>query len=86
MFGNNALKPRTSINSMLPRPTGSGVFGPPKVQMPKEGGDQMPRMSDSMPKSSLGPKLSPLPANPTMPTNPTSLLHSQSGFGGIRKR
>jgi hypothetical protein len=85
MFGNNALKPRTSIASMLPKPTSSGVIGPPKVKMPKVGGDSMPHMSSQMPKSSLSPKLSTLPQFPTMPTQPTSLFHSKGGFGGVRK-
>jgi hypothetical protein len=85
MFGNNALHPRTSINSMLPRPTKQGVIGPPKVQMPKTSGDGQSRMSEFMPKASLGVKLSPLPQFPVQHTEPTSLFHSKGGFNGVRK-
>lgn len=83
MYGNTALKPRTSISSLLPRPTKQGVIGPPKVKMPKLGGEGQSRMSEFMPKASLGVGLKGLPQFPTQPTEPTSLFHSKSPKSGL---
>ena len=73
MFG--AMK-----NSNMPRPAKGGVIGPPKLQMPDSGGGEMPRMNSDMQKSSLGPKLKPLPRNPfhSMRGTSNSLIQSQT--------
>lgn len=77
MFG--ALK-----NSNMPRPTGAGNIGPPKLHMPDSGGMGQARMNGpDMLKSSLGPKLKPLPKNPfhSMKGTASSLIQSQSKHG-----
>lgn len=71
-------------NMNMPRPTKAGNIGPPRLQMPQSGGDTQERMNKmNMAKSSLGPKLKPLPKNPfhSMKGTASSLIQSQSKHG-----
>lgn len=67
----------------MPRPTKSGVIGPPKVKMQNAGGDAKTRMSNSMPRTGLGRPKSPLPKFPfnSMAGTQPSLLQSRSPMG-----
>lgn len=90
MFGKE-----TQMKSAMPQPTKQGLIGPPKLKMPAEGGDRMPRAANvgGRQSSALGNPLSPLPKAPLGPFKggTPSLFHSSStkargnaGLGGIR--
>jgi len=72
-------------NFNMPRPTGAGNIGPPRVHMPDSGGQSMPRIGtpNGMARSSLGPKLKPFPQTPmhSMSGTANSLIQSQSKHG-----
>jgi hypothetical protein len=76
-------------NALVPKPRG-GVIGPPRMKMPEIGGDPQLRSGHGMMRSSLSPKLKPLPTFPTQPSSADgSLLQSlspSSGLSGIRRR
>lgn len=83
-FGlNNEEGISTRDGALMPRPTKSGVIGPPKIKMQNKGGQHPTRMSAHMPKSSLGRNLKPLPQNPFQSMHGTqpSLLQSRSPIG-----
>lgn len=67
-------------NSLMPRPSRTGsVIGPPKIKMPQRAGQSMPKMSQSMPKASLGRKTGSLPHHPSLNVGGTaSLLQTKS--------
>jgi hypothetical protein len=75
-------------NALVPKPRG-GVIGPPKMKMPEEAGDPQLRAGVGMMRSSLSPRLKPLPSAPTQPGKAdNSLLESTSGpsaLHGIRR-
>jgi hypothetical protein len=75
-------------NAFVPKPAG-GVIGPPKMKMPEIGGDSQLRAGIGMMRSSLSPKLKPLPSAPTQPVKAdNSLLETTSGpsaLHGIRR-
>jgi len=91
MFEQMAQPGAPMKNSMTPKPRGP-VIGPPKVKMPSTNtvGQPQVRASSDMFRSSLGPKLKPLPTNPMQPTQGhTSLLQSsggKNGFDGLRPK
>lgn len=90
MFGK-----QTNLKSAMPQPTSEGLIGPPKLKMPSEAGQRMPRAANvgGRMSSHVGNPLTPLPKAPLGPFKggQPSLFHSSStgsrgkaGLGGIR--
>ena len=70
-------------NALVPKPRG-GVIGPPKMKMPETGGAPQLRAGVGMMRSSLGPRLKPLPKTPFQPVKAdNSLMETQSGTSAL---